>query len=678
MEQKLSSSARLAPPEVSVVVVVYNMARAAPRTLFTLSADYQRHIDVADYEVIVVDNGSVPPLDPHVLDGLNGNFRLIRIDPAPASPVHAVNRGLAEARGDIIGVMIDGARMLTPGVLHFARHGAKLHDRSVVSTLTWHLGFDGQNHAVRAGYDDAREDALLQSIGWPRDGYRLFEIGALVGSSTDGWLQPLSESNALFMRRETWNLLGGMDERFDEPAGGFANLDLYRRAVELPGAQTVILLGEGTFHQLHGMPGTNPNNSQRGPAAERGARFAAQYNTIRGRPWSDPIESSPRTYLGTLPRPALASFVRSALDPVRTKLGDREPPLGRTFDRALWSLTPVGRPSDPGIAGLIELAHGEFKAGRHEAAAAIARLARQRAPDEPEPQRLLAQCGAWLPGELPPADRRAEYHVALGDAYRLLGEQERSAAEYRAALSFEAKLTRAHIGLALLRMPGPFYLDWLAKFHQALAPENYVEIGVASGASLSLARPPTRAIGIDPASSIATAFLAETHCFPETSDAFFAAGKLGRLLDGRPLALGFIDGSHLFEHALKDFINLEAHCGPRSVLLLHDTIPLDQATQDRERRAGFYTGDVWKTVLYLRHHRPDLDIFTIATPWTGLTVVTGLNPASRVLADHYQEAVERFLAMTYVEAEQHRNDALGIVANSWDVVAARLKRRNIL
>jgi GT2 family glycosyltransferase len=38
-------------PDVSVVVVVYNMAREAPRTLHSLSAGYQRHIDPDDYEV---------------------------------------------------------------------------------------------------------------------------------------------------------------------------------------------------------------------------------------------------------------------------------------------------------------------------------------------------------------------------------------------------------------------------------------------------------------------------------------------------------------------------------------------------------------------------------------------------------------------------------------------------
>jgi glycosyltransferase involved in cell wall biosynthesis len=130
--------------DVSVVVVAYNMAREMPRTLLSLSASYQRDISAEHYEVIVVDNGSNPPLDPATIGNLKGNFQLIRIDPAPPSPAYAINRGLAAARGKTIGVMIDGARIVTPGLLHFARQGVHLYQRAVVATLAWHLGPDIQ------------------------------------------------------------------------------------------------------------------------------------------------------------------------------------------------------------------------------------------------------------------------------------------------------------------------------------------------------------------------------------------------------------------------------------------------------------------------------------------------------------------------------------------------------
>jgi hypothetical protein len=55
-------------PSVSVVVVAYSMQRQAPRTLLSLSAGYQRHIDADEYEVIVVDNERMAA-DPRPLAG---------------------------------------------------------------------------------------------------------------------------------------------------------------------------------------------------------------------------------------------------------------------------------------------------------------------------------------------------------------------------------------------------------------------------------------------------------------------------------------------------------------------------------------------------------------------------------------------------------------------------------
>ena len=135
---------------------------------------------------------------------------------------------------------------------------------------------------------------------------------------------------------------------------------------------------------------------------------------------------------------------------------------------------------------------------------------------------------------------------------------------------------------------------------------------------------------------------------------------------------------HLYEQALRDFINLERYCGRQSVILLHDTVPLDEATQSRETNTKFHTGDVWRVVLCLKHYRPDLDVFTIAAPWTGLTVVTGLNSASRILADCYEEAVARFIAVPFHEIENTMADALNLVPNEWPVVEGRLRARGVL
>ena len=204
-------------PRVSVVVVVHDIPCQIRRTLQSLSANYQRHITRDEYEVIIVDNGSTPPIGPEAIEGLEGHFRIIRIDPAPHSPAAALSRGLAEARGDLIGLLIDGARIVTPGLLHFALHGAALYDRAVVATLGWYLGADLQRWSMQSGHDRSAEDRLLESIDWPQDGYRLFEIGTMDESSVDGWWQPIAESNAIFLHRDMWRAIG-IDQRFDEPA----------------------------------------------------------------------------------------------------------------------------------------------------------------------------------------------------------------------------------------------------------------------------------------------------------------------------------------------------------------------------------------------------------------------------------------------------------------------------
>jgi hypothetical protein len=140
-----------------------------------------------------------------------------------------------------------------------------------------------------------------------------------------------------------------------------------------------------------------------------------QYRDIRGRDFEVAVPEI-TTFVGTLPRPALAHFVRLATRPLPSH-GD--PPLGLGFDRDLWALAPPIKPTNPTISALIDLAHQEFRADRWTAAAAVARLARQLAPDEPEPQRLLSMLASWLPPHNIPPDwlkERETYYLALGEA----------------------------------------------------------------------------------------------------------------------------------------------------------------------------------------------------------------------------------------------------------------------
>jgi glycosyltransferase involved in cell wall biosynthesis len=294
-------------PSLSVVVVVYDMARELPRTLKSLSPAYQRGVEADDYDVVVVDNGSPEPLDAAMLAAFPGRLRSIRIESASPSPVLAANHGLAQAEGELVGMMIDGARLASPGLLATARAATRLADRPVITTPAWHLGPVKHMRAAEVGYDQAVEDEMLADSGWESDGYELFAVSTLSGSSGRGIFGPMGESNGLFLRRSLWNELGGYDERFALPGGGLANHDLYRRACAADQAELIVLLGEGTFHQIHG-----------GAATSR--RFSwdeqhAEYVQITGAAHQPP-QNRPR-YLGTLPGsllPHVAHSTRLAIE----------------------------------------------------------------------------------------------------------------------------------------------------------------------------------------------------------------------------------------------------------------------------------------------------------------------------------------------------------------------------
>jgi hypothetical protein len=288
-------------PSLSVVVVVYDMARELPRTLRSLSAAYQRDMSADDYEVIVVDNGSPQALDAAMLSGFPGRLRAVRLDGATPSPVGAANHGLELAEGELVGLLIDGARLASPGLLATARLATRLAERPVIATPGWHLGSVTHMRAAEVGYDQATEDDLLERAQWEGDGYRLFGVSTLSGSSGRGIFGPMGESNGLFLSKVMWNELGGLDDQFVLPGGGLSNHDLYRRACALTGAELIVLLGEGTFHQYHGGAATSRRFSW--------DEMHAEYQSIRGIPHQPP-QNRP-LYLGTMPSTLLEHVAHS-------------------------------------------------------------------------------------------------------------------------------------------------------------------------------------------------------------------------------------------------------------------------------------------------------------------------------------------------------------------------------
>lgn len=203
------------------------------------------------------------------------------------------------------------------------------------------------------------------------------------------------------------------------------------------------------------------------------------------------------------------------------------------------------------------------------------------------------------------------------------------------------------------RHGGKSYRRVLADLHGLLRPKSYLEIGVNTGETLALAACPT--IGVDPQPQIRAPEVMERlnrlpalMLFATTSDDFFATRDPSALL-GRPVDLAFLDGMHLAEFLLRDFINTERHCRPNSVIALHDCLPLHpgmatrlqaEASSPWPSRRGWWTGDVWRTALLLKRRRRGLRILALDAEPTGLLLVTNLDPGDRSLAADYAGCVE--------------------------------------
>ena len=275
-------------PLLSVVVVGFDMARELPRTVASLLPPYQRGVAVDAIEIIIADNNSAEPVRRDQFPA-EADVTVIRVKDGVVSPCRAINRAANLARGDLIAVVIDGARMASPGLLQAATDAVRIDPNAFVATLGFHLGPKVQQVSVTEGYTQATEDELLAGISWPSDGYRLFEICALGESYRDGVLTAPPETTFFVMATERFRALGGFDEGFQASGGGFCNYDFFERATADALGPFVMLVGEGTFHQLHYGATTQAGGIRRtvGLGAETlGDVYAREYEVLRGRPYN--------------------------------------------------------------------------------------------------------------------------------------------------------------------------------------------------------------------------------------------------------------------------------------------------------------------------------------------------------------------------------------------------------
>ena len=198
--------------------------------------------------------------------------------------------------------------------------------------------------------------------------------------------------------------------------------------------------------------------------------------------------------------------------------------------------------------------------------------------------------------------------------------------------------------------------DLLRGLHEVLTPRTYLEIGVNEGSSLTLSR--TRSIGVDPDFVVRRPLHCDLDLVRAKSDDFFTRADPLVHFDGVPVDLSFIDGMHLSEFALRDFINVERHLATSGVTVFDDILPRNALEAARVRRTGAWAGDVYKAVEVIARRRPDLAVVLINTWPTGTAVVVGADPASPLLSDSYADEV------AYLEAADPQDPPAAYMSRS--------------
>lgn len=210
--------------------------------------------------------------------------------------------------------------------------------------------------------------------------------------------------------------------------------------------------------------------------------------------------------------------------------------------------------------------------------------------------------------------------------------------------------------------------DFLSAVHEIVKPSTYLEIGVQAGLSLARAAGAKQAIGIDPYPQVRATGNQVIHTI--TSDDFF-----GYMADpDLVIDLAFIDGSHLFEDALRDFINIEQHSHKGTVVVFDDMLPYSDAVGGRQMVPGHWAGDVWKLYPILQWARgTSLACFLVDTDPTGTMLVFGLDRQNHDLALAYSTILDTYVQVTEVPQETIERvravspaTALGLLTDWWE------------
>lgn len=295
-ESHSTTSGTLGIMKLTVIVICYEMHEQVYNTLQSLLPPYQTGVEALDVEILLIDNGSERPLARQTVT-LSPQIRYTHIPPREArrSPGAALNAAAQWATAPLLCLMIDGARMLSPGVLSWGLRVCELAPGCIVEVRGWHLSPKRISRTTTAEEMWKREQQVLNEIRWLEDGYRLFDVAVASAQTRMGFAGPTAESNCIFLSRKLFEQIGGFDARYAAPGGGLMNIHFFASAAARAAA-VFTLLGEGTFHQAHGGAATGTPTPE---MAELLADWRKESAALDGPPLS---KAPPRTMLaGHLP-----------------------------------------------------------------------------------------------------------------------------------------------------------------------------------------------------------------------------------------------------------------------------------------------------------------------------------------------------------------------------------------
>lgn len=152
------------------------------------------------------------------------------------------------------------------------------------------------------------------------------------------------------------------------------------------------------------------------------------------------------------------------------------------------------------------------------------------------------------------------------------------------------------------------------------------------------------------------------------SDVFFET-KTYFIKNG--LDVVFIDGLHTYEQTLRDVHNCLKLLKEDGVIILHDCNPVSESAAypadsweqtesfELEGWTGEWSGDVWKTIVYLRSTRKDLKIFVLDCDY-GIGIITKGTPEN--MLTYSKEEIDNFF---YRDLERNRERMLNLKSTDY-------------